>query len=617
MCVWLQMITGRKKQHYPAAQVIPYLGFALLFLLFFWRAFRGFDWSDESASYATVYRLLLGDRPLLDSWDSHAGWSMLAAPFLWLYLEWNGSMDGVLLAGRLLFLLVQTAVGVIVYRRLTGFCRSHLAAMLAGWLTAAFVPGMIFNFSYESVGLLLMVLSTTGLVWGYRREAERVPRTVLASGIFAGLSIVVYPTFLPAVLLMAVTLILYRIGTQKKGFASFLPFFLFLCGVLLPVVLHLVCLGNWIGWKNLWEHSQWLITSRLYPFSGYSRAFFSFFKAYSQADFLYLAEISLLLVLLLFKWAPFSVDLPFRMEDIFYAVVKVALPVCILANVVLIIVQPDWDVPSNIKMGYLLAGTGIRPAILCVQNPNRRTPILLFSMYLPGQLMALGAYLSDRPSGFGASFAMLPSTLAAVLIVYENYGPLLRKASRGSMETVVAVIRTCMAMVALFLLGTIIVIRSALAYRDLPVSELNTQMTTGPARGIYTTEIDAQAYESMVAEIRETESGREHVLFVGNLPFGYLCGETPPAAPMVENLSLNSTLLYDYLAANLDRRPDWIYVPKGIYGYGNENNTSSTRKVQWVASGTVSVQESAYSWIYVTEDKSNDPDAIKNIVNPE
>ena len=86
--------------------------------------------------------------------------------------------------------------------------------------------------------------------------------------------------------------------------------------------------------------------------------------------------LCLLLVLLLFKWAPFSVDLPFRMEDIFYAVVKVALPVCILANVVLIIVQPDWDVPSNIKMGYLLAGTGIWPVILCVQNPNRRSRIL-------------------------------------------------------------------------------------------------------------------------------------------------------------------------------------------------------------------------------------------------
>ena len=147
MNVWLEMITGRNKKRYPAAQVLPWAGFAVLFLLFFWRAFRGFDWSDESVAFAAPYRLLLGDTPLVDSWDSHMGWSILAAPFLAVYRQWKGSMDGILLTGRMIFLFVHMAVAGVVYRRLLQFCRSHLAAMLAGWLTAAFVPGMIFNFS--------------------------------------------------------------------------------------------------------------------------------------------------------------------------------------------------------------------------------------------------------------------------------------------------------------------------------------------------------------------------------------------------------------------------------------------------------------------------------------
>src|SRR5699024_1215532 len=106
MVTWLDMLKGRTRKQVPAAQVLPYVGFAVLFFLFIWRAFRGFDWSDESAAFAAPYRLLLGDLPLVDSWDSHPGWLVLAAPFLKLYQNWQGNMDGVLLAGRLCFAAV-------------------------------------------------------------------------------------------------------------------------------------------------------------------------------------------------------------------------------------------------------------------------------------------------------------------------------------------------------------------------------------------------------------------------------------------------------------------------------------------------------------------------------
>ena len=297
-------------------------------------------------------------------------------------------------------------------------------------------------------------------------------------------------------------------------------------------------------------------------------------------------------------------ELPFRIETVFQSIVKVALPVCILINVVAIIVQENWDVPANIKMGHLLAAAGIWPITLCILNPNRRSRLLLLSMYLPGQLMALGAHLSDRPGDFGASFALLPSMLAAVLIVYENYGPLLRSVNHGSMETVVAVIRTCMVMVALFLLGTTVMIRSALAYRDLPVSQLNTAMTSGPAKGILTTEIDAQVYDSMVQELQDGTGDAQHLLILGNLPFGYLCVDCPPASPMVSNISTDSKYLYDYLVEDLDRRPDCIYVPKPAYGYGNGANQSISKEIPWLTGENTIVEESVYSFLYSVSNKN-------------
>lgn len=617
MVTWLDMLKGRTRKQVPAAQVLPYVGFAVLFFLFIWRAFRGFDWSDESAAFAAPYRLLLGDLPLVDSWDSHPGWLVLAAPFLKLYQNWQGNMDGVLLAGRLCFAAVQIFVSVIVYHRLFLFCKSHLASMLAGWLTASFVPGMVLNFSAQSVSLLAMVLSCTGLLVQYRQENGLCSPCTLLSGLFSGLAVCIYPTFFPALLPMALMLVLFRPGKCKKGIRSLLPLFCFIAGAVVLPLLLVLYLQKLIGWTALTENFQWLITSRSSPFSQYGHAFFTFFQGYSKADFLSLAELSLLFMLLLAKWAPIPVDLPFSLETIFQLAIKIALPLCFLANVVYVIVQPDWNMPSSTKMGYLLTSAGIWPVILCIQNPSRRSRLLLLGLYLPGMLMALGAHLSDQSSDFGASFALLPSMLAAVLLVYENYGPLLRSVNRGTMETAVAILRTCMAMVAFFLLGTTLFIRCGLAYGDLPVSQLTTLMTSGPAQGIYTNDVDAAAYETMVQEIKETQSDSSRVLILGNLPFGYLCTENRPSAPMVENVNLNSRSLYDYLAEDLRRRPDWIYVPKGIYGMGNEDNQSSVWEVQLIASGTVKSRETACSRIYVTLDDKADDEAIKTIVNNE
>ncbi len=613
MSTWLEIITGRTKKQYPAAQVIPYIGFAALFCLFLWRAYRGFDWSDESAYYAAPYRLVLGDLPLVDSWDSHTGWSLLAAPFLWLYQSFYGNMDGVLLAGRLLFVFAQILVGLLVYHHLLEFCRSHLAAMLAGWLAASFVPGMVVNFSYESVGLFSMVLAAVFLLWEYRREAVYVGRTSLFAGCFAGLSIMVYPSFLLAIVPMALMLVLFRPARQKKGWRSLCPLFLFLVGSILLPLAAILFLANLLGWKTLWSYFPWLVTSRDCPFSSYGKEFFTFFQGYAKADVLYLVEISMLALLLLSKWVPLPLELPFKIQDIFHTAVKIMLPICFLANVIWIITQPTWDTPVNTKMGWLLASAGIWPVILCILNPSRRSRLLLLGLYLPGQLMAIGAHLSDSPELFGASFAMLPSMLATVLMVYENYGPLLRSVKTGTMETLVAVLRVGMAMLAFFLLGTTLFIRGGLAYRDLPVSELTVQMETGPAKGIFTNEVDAAAYEAMVAEIRQSQQGKEKVLIIGNLPFGYLCSDKRPVSPFVSEVSLASSQLYDYLVEDLDRRPDWIYVPKSVYGYGNEKNTVSQKEVQWIASGTVSSEESSYSCIYIAQDHQVDPNSINNL----
>ena len=81
---------------------------AALFLLLLARAPYGFDWTDETYYSVLPYRFVLGDRPILDTWEVHQFSGLIALPFMRLYLLITaGDMTGVMLYFRYVFLVIQ------------------------------------------------------------------------------------------------------------------------------------------------------------------------------------------------------------------------------------------------------------------------------------------------------------------------------------------------------------------------------------------------------------------------------------------------------------------------------------------------------------------------------
>ena len=120
--------------------------------------------------------------------------------------------------------------------------------------------------------------------------------------------------------------------------------------------------------------------------------------------------------------------------------------------------------------------------------------------------------------------------------------------------------------------STLLFFRIFAVHRDAPLRKLDFRMENGPAKGIYTTEASAAAYEEITNALLKYAPANGDLLVSSHLPFGYLITDLRPAAQSVWNSPYNDRLALWY-ERNPDRSQDVILtVASGIgFSHGDGN----------------------------------------------
>ena len=320
--------------------ILPYFAIALVAASFFVRAFYGFDWSDECYNLALPYRFVLGNRLFINSWDADQTCAILIAPILWLYRLAVGNMDGILLFTRFLFVLVQTAVSVAVYRVIYKLYGSRTVAWFTSVICLSFAPYSISNFSYNTVSSLLMIVTAMLLISLYTTESA-VHIAVL--GTFAGIAYagaclafpccaVAMPSFV--VLLCAVRpRVKKRDNSQKtlRALAFFLSGFLFIailvCGYLLITV----------GIDGVCKNVSFLFYDPNHQPISFVNKISSFIRDYYSLLAVAMIQLFFLAILFLCKY----IKIDSGVKYIFTFLIRIFMPLCIVLNIIMILVQPE------------------------------------------------------------------------------------------------------------------------------------------------------------------------------------------------------------------------------------------------------------------------------------
>ncbi|WP_085833146.1 hypothetical protein [Clostridium merdae] len=573
---------------------LPYVVIVGMTVLFLVRSVFGFDWSDETYYLALPYRFALGDRPFLDSWDIHQTGALLIAPILWLYRLVVGDMTGVILFMRIFYICVDALVALLVYRAVFRLFRRRMPALLCAGLFFSFTPFGINNFSYNSMGYLFTV-SAAMLVFILYGDSFSIHGAFVIgslSGILMALACISYPFFIMAVPIFLLALYRIRPRVRKNGLEpeSLAPLFGMLCGgafLLFVAGAYLLVVGG--GIWGIHDNVKFLFEDPEHTYQNLFVKTSLFLQDYQMLTILSLLEITLLILILLSRQLKTELDLAPVLE----VMIWICMPLSLIVNVGMVLIQTDLVFTS--KVNYIQACAGLWPLILTAYRPQRRSRIVIWILYLPSLVLSWAVYTASNNGMTGASYILNLSSLALILIAYDFYtaereAPAAR---RRMLKTLWAAFAS--SLVLLVLCNT--VMRAQAVYRDEPIVYLRTQLTTGPAKGLYTTPAAAARYTGLVEDIQNAvPSGDGRVMFNELLPFGYMCSQQRPAPPSLWRVELPSKRTEVFFQKNPQNRPALLYVVKAPYGVNNGTQPVTQRMAEQMLGGSVVMKETEYSY---------------------
>lgn len=183
----------------------------LLLAVCAYRATLGISFVDDAHYPAITLRLAQGARPFVDEMTTQALGFLVAVPFAKAWTSLFG-LTGLVLALRLFYIAVATAVAVIVYRLLKPSFGTVPAAL--GALAPCLVPPYnTFGVSYNTAAMLGFVLAVALCVASIREDDRLLAAAAGASTAFAAIS---YP---PLVIVAATVALAYMMVARSRRLA--------------------------------------------------------------------------------------------------------------------------------------------------------------------------------------------------------------------------------------------------------------------------------------------------------------------------------------------------------------------------------------------------------------
>lgn len=576
-----------------AAAFLPYILFGAMAALLAARAFYGFDWSDETYYAALPYRFVLGDRPFIDSWDIHQTSAMILFPVVWAYFRLHGSMDGILLFLRLLFVAFQAAVAIYMFKvLLDGYGKT--AAILSALLYMAFAPFSIATFSYNTMGYSFALLCSVTILYSIKMRRKRL--LLWLAGVWCSLAAIAYPFFI-ALLPVYAAFSFLPSCERAEGRGEGKPVsnvLMFACGCATVALLFSSALLLATGAGGIAGNIKYLFMDPQHKSSGILTAVASFVREYWSQAFLPEVQAAALTVAL-------TMALKKRINTV------VARSAVLLAAVLTVLAGSARTLfsggqPDIIKINGLFLNIGLWPLTVYLLKPSRKSLHLVLLLWLPANVMCACVYYSSNTRMNGAPYALLLSAIAAILLfagAAEEGQRAIQGAGGKFGSSFPAFARRCGFALASALVAAVLLLRITTVYRDGALPMLSTRLTTGPAQGLYTTAEKARDYEGIMEDIRGYAPGGGEVLFTRLLPFGYLCTSLRPYPPSLWRTPLTDERLNLMMNLYPADRPGYLYIIKDQYGFYTAEDPIQGALVDYFKANGAKMIESEYAYKFV------------------
>lgn len=506
-------------------------GFLGIGLILFWRCFYSVNTTDEAYYIGTVYRLWTGDGMLCDEWNpTQQMCSFWLYPFYALFRLILGSNEGMILAFRLLYVVFQLLLSGYLYQRLQKFGNIRMFAVLFYLLSTAFnINSLSYNTMANSALIALLATLST------MKEGDW--KDAVWAGLFASVLVMANPYALFAYLLYGIASLCVSVLFRKKEkmLPAALQFRTFWRMSLTAAVVFLAFLAF-----TLWHASIDRILRNLPYIIGdqehvqrWDVKIFDYFR-YFREHYLGCTVVPLAVTLAaildrkrvehgaLYMGLNLLVILPYM---IYHGVISDYVPVNLVT------------VPVSML--------GLTAYVVSKEKMKR----VFYTWYLPALFYPFIVQITSNTGILAVSAGFMTAGAAAVMLSTHWATEQDRKSFRWVIYGVLFLQLTLM----LFL-------RITYVWADGELSELDTRVTRGAAKGIYTSAEKVQYYNELYDDLDALEMReKDDFLVVGSDPLLYLYAERKVASYSTWQVYADETRLYRYYEVESGRFPSVIY----------------------------------------------------------
>ena len=564
-------------------KILPYALISLSAVILFIKCFYSFCWSDETFYFSTCHRFFTGDSIFLHEWFPTQLSSVVLLPFYAAFMIITGSNAGILLYFRILFVIMSTVNALVMYNILKQHV-SRFCALTCSLMLMYYTHLNIATLSYYTLSVQLCLMS---MLLIYHYGMSRSKKQLITSGVLFALSVLCLPTlcipYFITLIVIACLLLYGRHSKAKSGFAAQinnarLPDIVkyTFIGILIPAVVFLAFLLTNVSVSDFIRGIPYVLsdeehgTSLIYPLRKF---FISINEVYG-----YSAYASYLIII--------------SFVSVFHSRLKTRIAVMAIfaADLILFIINFIY---SNGHTGYIQTALCLfaLPLFFMTEKKDMR---MFFLFFVSGMIFSVVYSYSSNGYLYVLSMGHFIASIGCVPITEMFVKEMLKTDTEAESNNKVfswcihnfgnICLIACTAVTCAVLVQTMM-LRLVNVYRDAPVQMLNSRITAGPAKGLYTTADHHVAYNVVYSTIKkycqssnlndphrfdnslEKDSSSVANIFITKLlPWGYMCTDLRCGAPTTWRTSFNSERLEPYYEMNPGRYPDMILVLNEQFG---------------------------------------------------
>lgn len=503
----------------------------LLFIVFVWRQFYGFNKNDEIFYISTVYRFFQGDAMLVDEWNNVQLFAFVTYPLYCLIRLFHHSNEGIVVIFRISYLLFQTAAAAYCFCRMRRFGWARILPALFYFVTT---PYNINSLSYNTLafGFVLLTLVTLSCtenikIWDSILCGIFTAGAVLANP-YAVLLFIVYGMFCAVISFRN-----YKIGRNTDSALSIKHFFWMGAGAFFIFVLFVLFVFSRGSLEEILESFTYIVMDTERRKSFWEK----FAKYFIRIHRYYGIQVYVTGILLMIRLA----DRKKKISASVYVAVSV------LAAVPMVIKYGFfWDMVGINHVLIPLSFVGFIAYIVSEEKDRR----LFYGWYVPGLLYTLLAHFATNTGILTVSASYMIASAASILLIWKTV--------KEQKKT----IWICLLTGILFILQFTACIWQRVTYvwGDEHLSALEYRLTEGPMKGIYTSSENEQLYKEVLQDMKELALSAEDKLFViGIAPWMYLNTDAECAAYSTWETLETDPLIEIYYEIRPEKLPTVIY----------------------------------------------------------